>query len=99
MEKYINVIPYIQETALTIHTLYKEFGDDCAVAKTLETALRSLSHVPAVEVMPVRHAHWEKLKTDGTEEAFMCAWCNKTANKETDYCPNCGAKMDEEMDE
>lgn len=98
MEKYINVIPYIQETALNIHALYKEFGEDCAIAKTLEVALRRLSQVPAVEVMPVRHAHWEQLKTDGMEAAFVCAWCSKTAGQEYDYCPNCGAKMDEEVE-
>ena len=101
MEKYINVIPYIQETALNIHALYKEFGEDCAIAKTLEVALRRLSQVPAVEVMPVRHAHWEPIKsrfTDGTQDNYTCSGCSKATGQEYDYCPNCGAKMDEEVE-
>lgn len=99
MTKYVDIIPYLQETALTIHELHKEYGNDCAVAKVLEMALRRLNEYPSAEVLPVRHAHWEQLKTDGTESAYMCTWCNKTVGSEFDYCPKCGAKMDEEVEE
>lgn len=101
MTKYVDIIPYLQETALTIHTLYKEYGEDCAVAKVLEMALRRLNGYPSAEVVPVRHAHWEAIKsrfTDGTEDVCTCSLCGKAVDQEHDYCPKCGAKMDEEVE-
>ena len=54
--------------------------------------------VPAADVAPVRHGHW-------INENFYthCSACGKMAiydkygqEVESDYCPNCGAKMDGE---
>lgn len=44
---------------------------------------------------PVRHGRW--IPQDNTYTRFMCSAC-ETRNHAapTDYCPNCGAKMDEE---
>ena len=36
------------------------------------------------------HAHWEDC-TNG----WMCSNCQRDNSRDTKYCPNCGAKMDE----
>ena len=56
----------------------------------------ALEEVPTVEAEPVRHGHW--IEKDDECECPFCgkAWnyidnCTETFN----YCPNCGAKMQE----
>ena len=54
---------------------------------------------------PVRHGRWS-LDTAHTEEIYAhpvkCSVCGRTEvlgyETLTPYCPNCGAKMDEEVD-
>lgn len=57
---------------------------------------------PTVEAEPVRHAHWI-WKGDEGDSRFMCSACGGKENAPTcmgvpniwEYCPNCGAKMEE----
>ena len=49
----------------------------------------------AADVAPVRHGRWLCVDTD-IEQFFLCNRCNKKEYWESNYCPNCGAKMDEE---
>ena len=49
--------------------------------------------IPAADVAPVRHGRWLYVDTD-TEQFFLCNRCKKKEYWESDYCPNCGAKMD-----
>ena len=69
-----------------------------------------IEELPASDVVPVRHGQW----IDNIESGeYLCSACNENAlsfRKDTiygvnlyevcltDYCPNCGAKMDEEVD-
>lgn len=46
-----------------------------------------------LDVEPVRHGRWLCVDTD-TERFFLCNRCKKKEYWETNYCPNCGAKMD-----
>lgn len=39
-----------------------------------------------------KHGHWEDCSN-----GWMCSVCNRDSSRDTDYCPHCGAKMDEEM--
>lgn len=65
-------------------------------------ALReALDRVPVVDAVPVRHGKW--LKAYGDHEAFgirpfyrYCSCCNEATVFPYNYCPNCGARMDEE---
>ena len=44
------------------------------------------------DVAPVRHGRWLCVDTD-TEQFFLCNRCKKKEYWESNYCPNCGAKM------
>ena len=49
--------------------------------------------IPAADVSPVRHGRWLCVDTD-TEQFFLCNRCKKKEYWESDYCPNCGCRMD-----
>lgn len=48
-----------------------------------------------IEYAPVRHGRWLCVDTD-EEQFFLCNRCKKKEYWESNYCPNCGAKMDGE---
>ena len=50
---------------------------------------------PTESIAPVKHGHWVE-QSDCDE--LVCSCCNGgyTLYDETPYCPNCGAKMDED---
>lgn len=60
-------------------------------------ALFCLEHIPAADVAPVVHGRWLCVDTD-TEHFFLCNRCKKKEFWESNYCPNCGARMDGDDD-
>lgn len=54
-----------------------------------------LLDVPAADVAPVRHGRWEFVN----DYECRCTYCHEESyidhTDEPDYCPKCGAKMDE----
>ena len=73
----------------------------------LDRAQRAILDAPAADVAEVRHGRWISL-TECANEGVYCSICkkkvwksdyalcsHKSRNKlRSDYCPNCGAKMD-----
>ena len=74
----------------------------------IESVLEYAENLPAADVAPVVHGRWIPL-TECANEGVYCSTCKKkvwksdyaqcskkSRNKlESNYCPNCGAKMDE----
>lgn len=63
-----------------------------------EEAVRRL---PAADVAPVRKGRWlsweeafQKTSKRKNNLGVFCDKCHKHNDNRTDYCPNCGAKMD-----
>lgn len=64
----------------------------------------AISQTPAADVVEVRRGRW--MTTDAYPHHLYCSVCYKTYAKNakwvneldlpTNYCPNCGAKMDKE---
>ena len=54
----------------------------------------------SADVQPVHHAHWIE-KTIRGSDALVCSKClsDSGVGYAYSYCPNCGAEMDEEIDE
>ena len=53
---------------------------------------------PAVNAESVRHGHWIFNPKDAIEMMFTLPKCSECGAESVDggnYCPNCGAKMDE----
>lgn len=57
-----------------------------------------IKSIPAADVAPVRHGRWLCVDT-ATEQFFLCNRCKKKEYWESNYCPNCGAKMDKEEEQ
>ena len=55
-----------------------------------------VNRIPAADVVEVRHGRWVyKPLWQGADAKYVeCSECHKPAWWATDYCPNCGAKMD-----
>ena len=50
---------------------------------------------PTIDAVPVNHGRWIMLPYTELYKN-KCSNCEKGSDLETDYCPNCGAKMDGE---
>lgn len=57
------------------------------------TISKYIANMPAADVAPVVHGRWLYVDTD-TEQFFLCNRCKKKEYWESNYCPNCGARMD-----
>ena len=69
----------------------------------LQDFVALLEDAPTVDAEPVKHGHWNEAK-DGTLWCSVCistgpydedSWGYVLNAPHYDYCPNCGAKMDE----
>ena len=51
---------------------------------------------PTADVAPVVHGRWVTHYRSGTTvaEGYVSTCCDMWNNRKSDYCPNCGAKMD-----
>ena len=69
----------------TVDAVPTEFHDKCMqieIEKRFELELKE------------KHGHW-KVEWFDHKEKIVCSVCECFADRMTDYCPNCGAKMDE----
>ena len=70
------------------------FKVHCAIIGIAKLIKEGLSKVPVADVAPVRHGHW-----DEGHEMMTCTNCCEQFDlyfkNDFNYCPNCGAKMDE----
>ncbi len=55
--------------------------------------VKILNQFPSTDVSPVRHGRWVCVDTDN-EQFFICNRCKRREYWESNYCPNCGARMD-----
>nr|DAD70898.1 MAG TPA: zinc-ribbon domain protein [Siphoviridae sp. ctvok7] len=77
---------------------------DPAVAQYADAVCYHLQNLPAADVAEVRHGRW--MTTDAYPHHLYCSVCYKTYSKNakwvneldlpTNYCPNCGARMEKE---
>lgn len=65
-------------------------------APYFEKAAQMLEKLPTADVAPVVHGRWVTHYRSGTPVAggYVSTCCDMWNNRKSDYCPNCGAKMD-----
>ena len=89
-----------EENGKKVLTMDEYIRRDAAIAEAeydgnfvLVVPVKKIRNLPAADVIPVRHGRWLCVDTD-TEQFFLCNRCKKKEYWESDYCPNCGCKMD-----
>lgn len=101
-----------REAALDIVNGWREqliqmYGENDEYVKCLETVAEHLYFIPAADVTPVVRGRWIE-EFDGFIRSYTCSECGEYAltKEETmhdevcsNFCPNCGAKMDGGQDD
>jgi len=82
--------------ALTDTNLKRNVDSVCDgdMNRTRRAAQRVIAQLPAVDAMPIVHGHWIIYP-----DVCVCSECNGDSPSIFNYCPNCGATMDEEAKE
>lgn len=102
LEKGIKMAEYFEKETVfkEIFSIYeREFPTasgafDEFVTKTVPNILAC---IPSADVAPVRIGFWEIGGVNPTNNIignFKCSLCKGTSLEDSDYCPNCGAKME-----
>ena len=99
MAKYINLEELMQFPIRRDHYDKKHGSKDFIYG--IETVLEYAENLPAADVAPIRHGRWECGKPCPVcgEDRFKGLDADIWADWEPPYCPNCGAKLDEEVSE
>lgn len=79
MTKYVNAGKMLEEYE---HSIY----DTTDLAEML-------NYMPAADVEEVRHGKWVELPP--FKGIYTCSLCGRWGEYHWNYCPHCGAKMDE----
>lgn len=67
---------------------------------TPDEAIRRIGTLtPVKDAEPVRHGHWDDSFDGITPYCSVCGMSHNCINRTPDYCPHCGARMDEETDD
>jgi len=96
MVKYID-----REMAIEICDWYEHTFAECEYA--IRPIADDLKKLPVADVRPVRHGQWihDGLDFPHGNDWIHCSECGKRGINVpadlTDYCPNCGARMDGEQ--
>lgn len=68
----------------------KAVDDIVCDADDAERTCDRIIDLPSADVVPVRHGRWSKEWGN-----YKCSLCEALDDFVDNYCPNCGAKMDE----
>lgn len=87
----LDIFYFIGETDIAVH--------DCQMVE-LGAVLSEIDEAPTVDAVPVVHGRWDTIAQKTVSRLSRCSacgfekynihWCN--------HCPNCGAKMDLEVE-
>ena len=102
MAEYIKreaAIAYIREQSEECQKAFEELGGESGIyADAYNDLAEDFYSIPAANVAPVVHGRWITHYRSGTTvaEGYVSTCCDMWNNRKSDYCPNCGAKMDGE---
>lgn len=68
--------------------------DDVHGCGLLEDVICEVDAQTAADVAPVVHGRWMPFHSEAAGDIQYCSACEIGFGAKTDYCPNCGAKMD-----
>lgn len=66
-----------------------------AVSNCAGISRKLVERMPTLDVVPVVHGWWKFRKN---WDFFVCSECSHESSNYSNYCPNCGAKMEVDGD-
>lgn len=102
MAKYVDIEKIMFELASVYDGIDPRFPRGRAIRQTIGLIKQEIQKLPAADVAEVKHGKWIlEREPDGTPYCFHCSVCDDDFHHigimaATDYCPNCGARMDKE---
>ena len=89
----------INASDLKLYIMRHLFIDEDSTTEEIECQiLRAIDVQPAIDVTSVRHGQWET--NSDRPDTLICSVCkcgfDMWKHDPHNFCPNCGAKMDEE---
>ena len=59
---------------------------------------KDILSAPTVEAEPTKHGHWTRVDYYPVGHDYICSICDRKHSGSFNFCPDCGAKMDEETE-
>lgn len=94
MARYINADNLINELSAVCMPIYEKgitgiLGDNSSIADII-------NEQPTADVQEVKHGYWQNKYRSGTtiKEGVVSSCCDMWNNRKSQFCPNCGARMD-----
>lgn len=109
MAEYIErgtAIAYIREQSEECQKAFEELGGESGIyADAYNDLAEDFYSIPAADVAPVVHGLWEREPSSSwrwtpsgavavTRTTYRCGLCGRGTAVKSNYCPNCGAKID-----
>lgn len=66
--------------------------------KGMSVAMSAVCRIPAADVVPVRHGWWKRIDYEPLGHDYICSVCGGKNDRASQYCPDCGARMDGDSD-
>lgn len=100
MTKYIEPEALKNRFAKRLVWLKKDIHDEYSLGlyDGCEYDTKLIDEIPAADVAPVVHGRWI-MHDDEFGLTCECSVCHIETMGDGNYCPNCGAKMDSELNE
>ena len=79
-----------------IDRYYAEYKkqDICDGSEDRDWLKRCFDEAPTIDAVPVVHGWWTWCGEDRWNDVYTCSVCGEMAMDDSNFCPNCGAKMD-----
>lgn len=95
MAKYIDADNLINELSAACMPIYEKgitgiLGDNSSIADII-------NEQPTTAVQEVKRGYWQNKYRSGTtiKEGVVSSCCDMWNNRKSQFCPNCGARMEE----
>lgn len=94
MARYIDADNLINELSAACMPIYEKgitgiLGDNSSIADII-------NEQPTADVQKVKRGYWQNKYRSGTtiKEGVVSSCCDMWNNRKSQFCPNCGARMD-----